>query len=237
MTDKPNLLGTGIYTRADAARLLHVTPSRLRRWVGGYTYVSTYWEEPERRRRPPVIETDLPVIGDSIALSFYEPIELRVVKGLVDRGLSLQSVRAARALCAREFDTIHPFASRRVYTDGNRIFAALSRDDRPDVIELTDRKRLQVILGEVVTPFLEEIDFDDDKSLAFRWWPMGRRTPVLLDPRIAFGAPVIEGTALRTFVAARMAAKGLSKETADAFDVSVEGIDAAVQFEEQLAAA
>lgn len=230
-------LGTGIYSRAEAARLLGVTPSRLRRWVNGYSYWSRYWDKPERRRRPPVIDMDLPVIDDAVALSFFELMELRVIKGLVDRGLSLQSVRQAAALCAREFQTRHPFASRRVYTDGNRVYAALSREDVPDVIELTERKRLQVILGQVVQPFLQEIDFDESTQLAYRWWPMGRSVPVVLDPRIAFGSPVLEGTAIRTSVAARTATTEPHEEVAEAFEIDLSRVEAAVEFEAQLAAA
>ena len=59
--------GTGIYMRADAARLIGVASSRLRRWVEGYTY----WPEQSsgtgsRRRRPPIVHRDLPVIDKSI---------------------------------------------------------------------------------------------------------------------------------------------------------------------------
>ncbi len=230
-------LGIGIYSRADAARLLHVTPSRLRRWVGGYTYISKYWQEPERRPRPPVVRTDLPVIDDTIALSFLELMELRVVKGLIDGGVSLQGVRAAHTLCAQEFGTARPFASRRVYTDGRRVFTALSRDDDSDVIELSEAKRLQIIFGEVIQPFLQEIAFDEQSSLASRWWPMGRPTPIILDPRIAFGSPVIEGTAIRTYVAARMAGRSAPAAVADAFEIELGHVEAAVEFEEQLAAA
>jgi uncharacterized protein (DUF433 family) len=237
MTTRPIPLGIGIYSRAEAARLIGVSQSRLRRWVGGYRYWSRYWEEPQLRERPPVIDTDLPVIEDSVALSFYELMELRVVKGLIDQGISLQRVRQTAALCAREFQTQHPFASRRVYTDGTRVYAALSRDDVPDVIELSERRRLQVILGEVVQPFLKEIDFDETNLLAHRWWPMGRSVPVVLDPRIAFGSPVLQGTAIRTSVAARMAATVPREEVAEAYDVDLARIEAAVEFEEQLAAA
>lgn len=51
---EPRLLGVGLYTRADAVRLLKMTPSRVARWVKGYSYWLTYTTEPERRAQPPV---------------------------------------------------------------------------------------------------------------------------------------------------------------------------------------
>jgi uncharacterized protein (DUF433 family) len=107
----------------------------------------------------------------------------------------------------------------------------------PDVIELTERKRLQVILGQVVQPFLQEIDFDESTLLAYRWWPMGRSVPVVLDPRIAFGSPVLEGTAIRTSVAARTAATEPPEDVAEGFEVTLSRVEAAMEFEAQLAAA
>lgn len=230
-------LNIGIYSRADAARLLGVTQPRLRRWVSGYTYLSHYRRPGERRSRPPVIRTDLPLIDDTWALSFLELMELRVVKKLVDRGLSLQKVRARADLCAKEFGTMHPFASRRVFTDGAEVFAAVSADETPDVVELRQGRQRQVISDEVFRPFLEEIDFDPSTQHAYRWWPMGRSWPVILNPRVAFGAPVVQGTALRTATAARMALAVPLEQVAEAFELPVRSVEAAVEFERQLAAA
>jgi uncharacterized protein (DUF433 family) len=89
----------------------------------------------------------------------------------------------------------------------------------------------------VVQPFLKEVDFDETNLLAFRWWPMGRSVPIVLDPRIAFGSPVLQGTAIRTNVAARTATTVSKEEVAEAYDVDLARIVAAVEFEEQLAAA
>ena len=92
-------LGVGYYSRAEAARLLSMTPSRVRRWVSGYTY----WlvrsdDDRERRAQGPVVKTDLPLVDQAMALSFVELMELRVVKAFLERGISLQRVRKAAAL-------------------------------------------------------------------------------------------------------------------------------------------
>jgi uncharacterized protein (DUF433 family) len=231
--------GIGIYSRVEAARLLRMTPPRLRRWVGGYTYwLRDSAAEKSRRKRPPVIKTDLPVIDDAIALSFLELMELRVVKAIVDAGISLQHVRIAAQLASSRFETDHPFASRRVFTDGQAIFSAITDDlERSDVVRWKKEDIDQIIAGPLFDQFLQEIEFDSTTSLARRWWPQGRNCPILLDPKISFGAPVIAGTAVRTSVVARMAHRASVHAAAIAFELQLQQAEAALAFESELAAA
>ena len=231
-------LGTGIYYPAEAARLLGVGPSRLRRWVNGYTYWLAGNDAPRQRRQAPVLHSDLPSIKGSRALSFLELMELRVVIALRQRGLSLQHIRGAATLARRVLRSSHPFASHRVFTNGSSIFATvLPGEDVSEMIELRKVRHAQVLIGQVLEPFLNEIEFDPSSGFAHRWWPQGRRFPVVLDPRIAFGAPVIEGTAIRTAVVARMAQRASPSDVAGDYEIPVRGIQAAVEFESLLAAA
>jgi uncharacterized protein (DUF433 family) len=233
MAESPLPIGTGIYGRADAARLLRVNASTLRRWVGGYTFrYKTRATETVERRKPPVVVSDLPTIDRKVALSFVELMELRVVKALVDREFSLQAIRVMAEIAAEHFRTTHPFASRRVYTDGQKVFAEVTRhlDRHPDVVELTRGKIAQVIAGGLFEPFLREIDFDEKTALADRWWPLGRDYPIVLDPEIAFGAPTIAGTSVRTSTVARMAEHSSPEAAADAYDLQIGPVVAAVRF-------
>lgn len=231
-------LGTGIYLREEAARLIRVTPTRLRRWVSGYTYEYRYRKTAALRKRPPVVATDLPVIQDTIALSFVELMELRVVGALRNKGVSLQEIRKAADIAANQFRTEHPFASRRVYTDSRRIFAAVGDQLlEPDLVELSKGTVVQIIAGGILEPFVTEIDFDAETSLAERWWPMGRNVPIVLDPRVAFGAPVICDTRLRTDFLASLAEEMNPGEIAEAYRIDVESVNAARSFERRLKAA
>lgn len=239
MTGKLIRPGIGIYARADAARLLGLTPARLRRWVGGYTYwLRDASDAKAKRRQPPVVKTDLPVIDNAIALSFLELMELRVVKAIVDGGISLQHVRRAAAIACTHFCTDHPFASRRVFTDGRAIFSAVSdQESSPDVVRWQQGEIEQIIAGGIFEQFLQEIEFDSATSLAFRWWPLGRTKPIVLDPRLSFGAPVVAGTAVRTSIVARMAKHASVQEAAIAFELQLQQAEAAVSFERELASA
>lgn len=126
-------LGVGYYSRAEAARLLGLSPSRLRRWVSGYTFWLASTGARRRREQDPVIETDLPAIDNAIALSFLELMQLRVVKAFVDRGAPLQRVRTAARRAREHFTTRHPFASLRVFMDERRHILAELNEEAPEL--------------------------------------------------------------------------------------------------------
>lgn len=233
------LLGIGIYSRGEVGRLLNLSTGRVSSWVRGYRYM---WGPKERRRRgeqPAVIKTDIPTIEGSLAISFLELVELFVVKQFRDKGIPLQTVRVAWNHAARAFKTRHPFANKRVFTDGGRIFVALREDEAaPDVLEVSSRRTpFQIIAGPVFKHSLQEIEFDEHTELARRWWPQGRSVPIVLDPTVAFGAPVVVGTRVPTATLARYAETRSVEGVADAFELASDRIEAAVRFESQLARA
>jgi uncharacterized protein (DUF433 family) len=230
----PNIeLGTGIYYPAEAAGFLGLPPDKLQRWASGYTFWSQ--DHQTRSKSDPVIQPDLPRFRGRRAVSFLELMELRVVARLRERGLSLQYIRSAGRIARRTFRTRHPFATHKVYTDGKAIFTGLTPDpEDPDVIELTRDRHSQVILGAVFAPFLDDMSFDPETGLAARWWPLGRRVPVVLDPLLAFGAPVVEGTRIQTYVVAGMARRGSIREASDAYELTAAQVQAAIEFERQL---
>jgi hypothetical protein len=54
------LMGVGFYSRAEAARLLKVSPTRLSRWINGYTYkLRKDGEAFLRRQKQPVVHVFL----------------------------------------------------------------------------------------------------------------------------------------------------------------------------------
>lgn len=232
-------LGVGIYQPVEAAHLLGMTPSRVRRWIKGYTYMLHGPQFDRKRRLGPVIGGDLPIVQRKAAVSFLELMELRVVRSLVDEyEIPLQTVRKLALRAKGEFHTQHPLANRNVYVEGRRVFAALTTnpEDR-DIIELTKRGTQQVAWADVLRPFLRDVEFDKATSLAKCWWPMGREWPVVLNPSVAFGAPTIQGTRVRTTTAASMALTEQDSEVARSLEVTPRSVTAAIRFEQQLRAA
>lgn len=76
------------YPAAEAGRLVGLTASRVRRWLGGYGY--SYGDAV--RRQPPVLRRR--ETAGSYA-SFLDLVDLLFVKRFLDHGVSLQRVRRA----------------------------------------------------------------------------------------------------------------------------------------------
>lgn len=217
-----------------------ISPTRARRWIRGYTYLVHLPQRDERRSLPPVVAHDLPRMQGRWAISFLELMELRVVRDLVDRyGYSLQHVRKVAKLARRHFHTTHPLANRNIYVEGQRgIFAAPStRHDDPTVVELSPRRILQLSWKEMMRPFLQDVAFDPRSGLVERWWPMGKGTPVVLDPAVVFGAPTVEGTRVQTVFVAESADAQALPRVVELYALTKGQVRAAVAFESQLRAA
>jgi uncharacterized protein (DUF433 family) len=223
------LRGTGIYSVAEAARLAEVPSARIRRWLRGYSYLTTAG----KRDSSPVISRELPIIDGELALSFLDLIEVKVVNALRIQRISWKLIRLAEQHAREIFHVGHPFATKKFRTDGRRIFADLKKEhgERP-LVDLADN---QLTFRSVVEPNLKNIDFDS-KQRAERWWPMGCRHRVLLDPQRSFGQPIVrEG--VPTIVLARAFKLEQSYETISKwYEVEVRAVRDAVQFERNMAA-
>lgn len=186
------MVGTGIYTPQEAARLLHDQARTVRRWAFGY----------DRNRKtgkvshPPLISTDLPRLEGDDALTFIELIELRYIRAFLRAGVSWKTVKEAANVAARMFNTSHPFAMRRLYVDPKAVFAGVEDEDGREVlIQLVGYG--QHAMPSIIKPYLDELEFDVN-DVANRWWPMGRTGGVVIDPQHSFGAPIVDGTGIRT---------------------------------------
>jgi uncharacterized protein (DUF433 family) len=225
-------VGVGLYTFPEAARIIGITPAKLRRWVGQY-----------RRKEPGAECLSKPVIsryfqGGERVLTFLELVELLFVKLFREEGVSMAVIRRAAEEAARRFDTPYPFAVKRFDTDGQRIFATL-RDESPSGRVVMELGKGQYVLDAVARPFFRKLDYRDDGE-AFRYWPLDREGRVVLDPERSFGKPIDAETGVPTRAPydAVLAGGGQSPEiVADWFGVPVEAVQAAVTFERSLQAA
>lgn len=228
-TGYSQLVGVGIYGVTEAARLTGVPSSCIRRWLRGYSYQSAG----AKRNSAPVFTSDLPMIDTEMALSFLDLIEVKIVNSLRLMKINWKLIRLAEQHAREIFQVDHPFATKRFRTDGRRIFADLKKKhgDRP-LVDLADN---QLTFRNMVEPHLKDIDFDGGKE-ASRWWPMGARHHVVLDPQRSFGQPIVrEG--VPTAVLARACTREQSVETvAKWFEVEVRAVRDALVFERNLAA-
>lgn len=175
------------YSPTEAGRIVGLSVGRVRRWLLGYQYETS---GSIGRQGPVVARTE-----NSSYASFLDLIDLLFVKRFLEYGFSLQKIRKALAE-AREIVDGHHFAQRSFMTDGENIYLK--------VVESAADNMLQLFTGGqwVIAPFIKslakQIDFDDDTGFADKWYPNGKNGRIVLDPRIAFGAPTITGKGIRT---------------------------------------
>lgn len=230
------IAGTGIYTPRDAAALLGEQPATVRRWAWGYSRPRAG----RPVRYPPLIATELPEVEGEKALTFVELVELLYVRAFQRLGVPWQLIRHAAALAAKILDTEHPFALRRLYVDPRGVYAELREADGSEsLVHLVGEG--QHAIAQIVRPYLNELEFDVNE-VARRWWPMGKSAGVVVDPMIAFGAPVVEGVGMRASSLSdaydaelpTFGAAGAVKRVAWTYDIDPADVKTALGFREWL---
>lgn len=226
-----DLLGIGLYTAAEASRLTGIAPARLRRWLHGHTYSAG----DRAGASGPLWRRQIPEIDGTVGLGFLDLIEARFVGAFRRASVPWPVIRR----CAEQARTLigsdHPFSSRRFRTDGRTIFADVV--DRAGERQLLDLAKSQFAFGRVIGPSLYAgIDFSD-RDMPARWWPLGRETPIVIDPVHAFGQPIVRDAGIPTrTLADAVAAEGSIATVARLFRVEPSSVRAALRFERQIAA-
>lgn len=221
----------GIYSIPQAARLLGINDARLRSWMTP----SIVRTRRGRRERMPLWRPHLPVVGGRVALTFLDLMEVRLIKRLVDqeKPMRLSRIREALIHYREENSDPWPLLNQRLFTDGCYLYR-ISVDESG--VPLLNLNRWQYCFETVVAPTLLSIDLGDN-GLPERWWPKGRTTPIMLDPTVAFGDPVVAEKRVPTATLAdAVAAEGSVERVARWYDLPEEDVKAALAFEADLAA-
>lgn len=198
-------LGVGIYSFPAAARLVQENPRKLRYWMTSGLTPASYEQPP----------------GKSDVLSFHDLLSLELVKRMHRRGVTLPKIRLLESELRRYHDATRPFALEVFFTDGKDIWYQLEPNDER-LVQATGRQRRHVAWRPAVASFADEITYDH--GVAIRWTP---ERHVSIDPKVQFGAPVVEGSRVTvTTIAANLKA-GTPEQVAKWFDLTVEQVRAA----------
>ncbi|MFC4296644.1 DUF433 domain-containing protein [Castellaniella hirudinis] len=220
------LIGLGLYTPNQAARITGADPREVRRWMFGYKNQSGELQPP--LWQPQITQSEDKVIG------FMDLMELRIVKAFVRHGVPLRTIRASIQSAQQIFDTPYPFTANRFLTDGKSIFYEAIHQEP----QLTDLLKKQLVFESIIRPSLYAgIEFDATGT-ATRWYPLKKSRAVILDPKLSFGRPSLSKFGIPTeIIAAAVKVEGNQKRVASQFDIPVADVSAAVKFEDQLMAA
>jgi uncharacterized protein (DUF433 family) len=220
------LLTSGLYSVPEAARLLGEEPRTIRRWAFGYQRRGRFYD--------PAISPDAP--GSRSILTFMDIVELLFIQGCLKAGASWPKVRAAGEAAARLLqDDPHPFALRKWFVDPAGVYLVLA-EEQGDESLIEAAGDAQVAMREALLPYLNQLYYDR-RGLAQRWFPLGPTEPILVDPRRAFGAPIVQEGGIRTDLLAGMHHAGDSVATISAwFEIAEHEVHAAIAYEDRKAA-
>jgi uncharacterized protein (DUF433 family) len=199
-----------------------VPPRSLRNWVHGYAYRDA--------RAKPIVT---PPAGGT-ALSFVNLMEVLALSGFRSRGVSMQKLRRALAYVRRAMQVEHPLATERILSDGVELFWEYQERHSHEIVLVNVGRGGQRAFPEAVMRYLREVEWGRD-TVASRWWPGAKvagEGEVVVDPRRAFGSPVIAGTGIRTEdVFLRFSAGEPLVQLADDYGLTVDQAEAAIRAE------
>lgn len=165
-----------LFTLRESAAYLDVPASTLHLWarpVGAEPLVMVF-----------------PRAGRSATVPFVGFAEGFVLSALRKAGVPMQRIRPAVAKLSKEFGLDHALASRRVYTDGAEvIFDYAKQADDPAL--LTVVRTGQQHFEEIIRAYLKRITYGEDGWAQQLRLPAYATAEVLVDPRQAFGQPLV----------------------------------------------
>lgn len=215
------ILGQGVYTPRRAAMLVRGTPQEVLRWTRGSGTTEPLWT------------AHYQFIEDSTELSFYDLIEVRVVKALRKAGASLQAIRSAIQLASNRFGVERPLLNSAFLTDGSEILMEALEGDG-EFMSLSPRRPGQKVFSKIVSDSLKDLEYDGQE--VSRWRPSAH-SQIVIDPNRAFGDAILDRFAISTSIIHDEIDQGHShKYLAKVYDIPETAVRAARAFETSLAA-
>ena len=161
------------------------------------------------------------------ALSYMQLIEVAVVAAFRKANVPLKNIRRAREYAAKLLKSEFPFAEYSFKQNGKHIYLDFTQVNLKEntVLEVDQEGQLT---WESVIGRLNEFEYEDE--LALRWHVAGRSSPIIIDPRISFGAPTIKGIATWA-IAGRWNAGESDSDIAEDFGLEPGDVRMALDFE------
>jgi uncharacterized protein (DUF433 family) len=204
------------YSIAEAAGYLRLPKTTLRAWLLGQTGFRAVIDIADRRGRQ---------------LSFINLVEAFVLSGIRrQHSVTLPKVRKALDYLRRTFRTPRPLADAQFATDGLHLFV----EKFGALIGATQEGQVQ--LREVILDRLKYVRRDPkgvpQKIVLFPGVGAEKHGDVVIDPRLSFGRPVIDGVGVRTLILAQRFKAGDSiDELAREYSAASEAVQNALRCE------
>jgi uncharacterized protein (DUF433 family) len=213
------------YGFPEAAHLVGRPRPTLRRWALGNK--RTYRDQPTLDE--PLIRVDGSPEPGELPLSFLNLLELRFLASY-RKAATLPAIRRALDYAAEALKVERPLLQAEFAVHGRELFLRYAEDEWSYV---NASRRGQMAWPSAAEHLFESLDYDETEHAAYRWWPLGKDRPVMVDTRVNGGHPSTAGSAVRTLAIAARARRGWSSESiAEDVAASREEIGAALEFED-----
>lgn len=219
MTEYTNI---GLYSPKQAERLIGVDADKIRRWL-----------MPGRSSQGPLWAPEPQALGAEDTLSFRDLLELRAVAQFRRHNVSMRVIREALDNLSEYYKRGYPLINPHICTDGEKIFLQLLEHNGE--LALTDLGKHQNVFRDIIAPSLiDGIEFDAQDH-PVRWHPDPNDTSIVIDPRFAFGKPIVLPSYMATATLAHAAEIEQSLEAvASQHDISRDEVERAVKFEKRM---
>lgn len=204
-----------ILTPFEAATHLQIPERTMRRWLR------------KEEGRAPLVHSVKPARRGQPSMPFIGLVEAYVLRALRDLNLSARAITDAAAEVRAAFNTEYGLATRRIATDGIDVFVHYLDSD--ELARAADR---QIPIRGVVEDYLKYITWDDDgfaQRLTLRRYDPAV-AQVVIDPRFAWGAPIVESAKVTVDAILGMWRGGEPYDViADDYGLTVEQVEALVR--------
>jgi uncharacterized protein (DUF433 family) len=216
---------TPAYTLAEAARYLRLPSATLRSWVLGREYPTVDGSS----QFPPLLR---PASKRPPLLSFSNLIEAHVLRSLrTEHGVPVKALRSALGYAERELGIDRLLLRAELRANAGKIF--LNRYGQ--LIDLTASG--QLAMRQLFDEHLKRVEWDKS-NFPVRLYPFlsaaapSEARPIVIDPRIAFGRPVVQRNGVSTSIIAERIDAGESvNDVASDYDLGQSDIEQAILYE------
>ncbi|HEX8156651.1 MAG TPA: DUF433 domain-containing protein [Solirubrobacteraceae bacterium] len=219
--DDPRL-SVPLFTLRESATYLHTPVSTLHAWA-------------HPKDAAPLV-TMFPRAGRRATVPFVGFAEAYVLGALRGAGVPMQRIRPAVAKLSAEIGLEHALASQRVYTDGAELIFDYATQSEDEAL-LTVVRTGQQHFAQIIRDYLKRITYGDDGWAERLRLPAYTKAEVSVDPRQAFGQPIVVhgGARVEDLVDRFQAGDGFT-EIANDFGVPAEEVEDVIRVALRLAA-
>jgi uncharacterized protein (DUF433 family) len=212
------------YPLSEAARYVRLSPATLRSWFLGRRYPTAKGLS----EFTPVLK---PARRDPPTLSFSNLVEAHVLRSLrTEHGVPLEAVRTALRYAERKLGIHQLLLREELRTSGGELFL----DRYGELVNLSASGQLAI--RKIFETHLQRVEWGALRS-AVRLYPFvlaesSDDKPIVIDPQISFGRPIIEKASVSTrTILDRIDAGERVEDLARDYELTAEAIEEAVVFE------